>query len=218
MEGVAHFHLVEHGAAVDGDHFARLPRPLPFQQLQFVEVAAASKVFDADKARGAVVRALRGDDVCRDDGRHPLHPGKGGDGVHVLLREAEGRLDVYVVGVVFDIIAAHRVLHVRRRLDDADEEADAESDDRHDGDEAPKTRLESLGDIFAEFFHAHALLPKKPLPLDLRNICGVLVDLFGKDLAVFDVDDAVCHLRDRLVVGDDDDRAVVGAADVVQQF
>ena len=44
------------------------------------------------------------------------------------------------------------------------------------------------------------------------------IEFFAADFAVFDVNDAVGHAGDRLVVRNDDDRFMIFAADLLQKF
>ena len=90
----------------------------------------------------------------------------------------------------------------------------------------PKLVLNSLAMFLLNFL---ILLPSAPLenpapepprasPLDGRNVGGMLVQLFRRHAPVFDVDHPVRHLRDGLVVRDDDDRFFAIFADILQQF
>ena len=44
------------------------------------------------------------------------------------------------------------------------------------------------------------------------------IEFFAADFAVFDVNDAVGHAGDRLVVRNNDDRFMIFAADLLQKF
>ena len=89
-----------------------------------------------------------------ENGSDRFHAIERGNFIRVLLRQPERPLDGNVGRVVFDQIGTHRVLHVRRRLDHADQKPHADGNDDHDGSKPAEPRLEFLDNVFAEFSHA----------------------------------------------------------------